>query len=368
MSERLTPGDVQRLLQDPSPDTRAELALKVAVQFGDSGLTASERVLAEDIVRIMAKDVAVRVRSALSHSLKSHPNIPHDVAISLAQDIEEIALPFIEVSTVLTDDDLIEIIKSGSAEKQTAIASRPTVSQGVADVLAEQGAEKAVAALMANDGANVSERAMGRALDRFPESTAIQTPLVNRAKLPVTVSERLVAMVSEKLREQLVAKHELPADLAADIIIQSRERATYALVGTVGEEELVALVEQLRRGGRLTPSLLLRSLCLGDLPFFEVAMASMAQIPVQNARLLIHDAGRQGLKPLAEKAGLPKSLYPAMRVAVDVAHETEFDGGNQDIERHRRRMLERILTQFEEIGSEDLNYLLSKLTDLQQHV
>ncbi len=367
MSENLTPGDVQRLLNDSSPETRAEMAAKVAGQFGAAGLTASERVLAEDIVRIMAKDVAVRVRSALSQSLKTNPHIPHDVAVSLARDIEEIALPFIEVSTVLTDADLIEIVKSGSAEKQTAVARRPAVSEGVADMLVEKGAETAVAALMANEGAEVSAKAMGRALDRFPTSVAIQTPLVNRAKLPVTVAERLVAMVSEKLRDQLVAKHELPLDLATDIVLQSRERATYALVGGAGENELMALVEQLRHGGRLTPSLILRSLCLGDLPFFEAAMASMAQIPVTNARLLIHDAGRQGLKPLAEKAGLPPTLYPAMRVAVDVAHETDFDGGDQDIERHRRRMLERILTQFEEIGGEDLNYLLAKLSDLQPH-
>lgn len=367
MSEKLSLGDVQRLLQDPSPETRAEMAGKIAGQFGVEGLTPSERVLAEDIVRIMAKDVALRVRAALSDSLKANPNIPHDVAISLAQDVEEIALPFIEVSTVLTDADLIEIVKSGSAERQTAVARRPAVSEGVADVLVEKGAEKAVAALMANERAAVTAKAMGRALDRFPTSAAVQTPLVNRSKLPVTVAERLVHIVSEKLRDQLVAKHELPVDLATDIVLQSREKATYALVGGAGEGELFALVDQLRRGGRLTPSLLLRSLCLGDLPFFEAAMASMAQIPVSNARLLIHDAGRHGLKPLAEKAGLPQSLYPAMRVAIDIAHETDFDGGDHDIERHRRRMLERILTQVEELGGEDVNYLLTKLTDLQVH-
>lgn len=365
MSEKLTPGDVQRLLQDPSPETRAEMAEKLAGQFGAADLSPSERVLAEDIVRIMAKDVAVRVRAALSQSLRHSTSIPHDVALTLAQDVEEIALPFIEVSTVLTDADLIAIIRTGSAEKQTAVAKRPAVSESVADVLVDQGSESAVAALMSNEGAQVTANAMGKALDRFPTSSAIQTPLVNRAKLPVTVAERLVAVVSEKLRDQLVSKHDLPVDVATDLVMQSREKATYALVGGAGEAELVALVDQLKRGGRLTPSLILRSLCLGDLPFFEAAMAGLAGIPLMNARLLIHDAGRLGLKPLSEKAGLPSALVTAIRVAMDVAQETEFDGGEQDIERHRRRMLERILTQFEEIGSEDLNYLLSKLTDLQ---
>lgn len=340
------------------------MALKLGKSFGGQHLSASERILAEDIVRIMAKDVALKVRAALSESLKTSPNLPRDVAMTLAQDLEAISLPFIEVSSVLTEEDLIEIIRSGSAEKQTAIAKRPDVTETVADELVERGAESAVAALMANQTAAVSPKAMVRALDRFPKSEAVHAPLVNRAKLPITVAERLVTLVSEQLRERLITKHDMPADVAADLVLQSRERATYALVGGSGEPELERLVEQLRRGNRLTPSLLLRALCMGDLPFFEVALAQLAQIPTTNARLLIHDPGKLGLKSLFERAALPPKIYPAMRIAVDVAQETDFDGGERDLERHRRRMLERILTQFEEMASDDLDYLLNKLTDL----
>ncbi|HYE51060.1 MAG TPA: DUF2336 domain-containing protein [Azospirillaceae bacterium] len=364
MTETLTQQDVQRLLTDPSPTTRAEMAAKVATQFGAQDLTASERSLAEDIVRLMARDAAVRVRSALSESLKSNPGLPRDVALSLARDVEEVSLPFIEVTAVLTDADLVEIIRSGSADKQTAVARRAAVSEQVADVLVEAGAETAVATLMGNDGARVTESAFVKALDRFPGSEAVQAQMVDRGKLPVTVAERLVAMVSEQLRERLVQKHELPPDMAADIVLQGRERATFSLVGGAGEAELERLVDQLYRNGRLTPSLLLRSLCLGDLSFFEVAMAQLARIPAANARLLIHDGGKLGLKSLFDKAGLPAKLYPAVRVAMDVAQETEFDGGEHDLERHRRRMLERILTQFEEMASDDLDYLLNKLSDL----
>lgn len=363
MSEMLTQQDVQRLLTDPSPNTRAEMAGKVAAQF-TAQLSQSERTLAEDIVRMMARDVATRVRAALADSLKSSAAIPRDVALSLARDVEEVALPFIEVSTVLTDADLVEIIRSGSSEKQTAVAKRPDVSEQVADVLVERGSEKAVAALLSNEGAAVAPQAMNRALDRFPDSEAVAEPLVNRAHLPVTVAERLVALVSEQLRERLVAKHELPNDIATDIVLQSRERATYGLVGGAGDKELERLVIQLRRNNRLTPSLLLRALCMGDVPFFEVALAQLGQVPVSNARLLIHDAGRLGLKSLFDRTGLPPKLYPALRIALDVANETDFDGLDHDLERHRRRMLERILTQFEELASEDVDYLLTKLTDL----
>lgn len=364
MTDTLTQQDVQRLLRDPSPVTRAELAGKVASQFGTEGLSESERGLAEDIVRLMARDVASRVRAALADSLKANPAVPRDVALILARDVEEVSLPFIEVSSVLTDADLVEIVRNGSLHKQVAVARRPDVSETVADAIADHAEEQAVATLMANAAAAIPEQAMGRALERFPDSAAVAEPLVERARLPVTVAERLVTLVSEHLRQRLVARHELPADLAADIVLQTRERATYGLVGGAGESELERLVHQLKEGRRLTPSLLVRALCLGDLPFFEVALAHLADIPVVNARLLIHDAGKLGLKSLFERASLPAQLYPAMRIALDVARETELDGGERDLERHRRRSIERILTQFEELATDDIDYLLRKLSDL----
>ena len=44
------------------------------------------------------------------------------------------------------------------------------------------------------------------------------------------------------------------------------------------------LVEALVRNRRLTPSILLRAICVGDLGFFKAALAKMAGISVLNAR------------------------------------------------------------------------------------
>lgn len=57
-----------------------------------------------------------------------------------------------------------------------------------------------------------------------------------------------------------------------------------------------------------------------------------------------------------------------MRAAMDVARETEYDGGENDRERYSRRMIERILTQYGDLGiefdSDDLEYLLTKMGQL----
>jgi uncharacterized protein (DUF2336 family) len=162
----------------------------------------------------------------------------------------------------------------------------------------------------------------------------------------------------------LVTHHELPISLATDIVLQSRERATLQFSLGSSEQELERLVRQMHRNQRLTPLLVLRALCLGDMAFFEMAMAVMAKVPVANARILIHDAGPNGLASLYERAGMPPRLLPAVRVAVDVVRGTEFDGGERDRERYRSRVITRILTQFEDLPQEDLDYLLDKLGDV----
>ncbi|MBP2313800.1 DUF2336 domain-containing protein [Azospirillum soli] len=365
MTEHLTKDDVSRLLSDPSPNSRSDLAVKVAKQFDGAALSDSERKLAEDIIRVMARDAVLRVRQSLAENLKASPSLPRDVALMLARDVEAVAIPVLSVSTVLTDADLVEIVHSGTDAKHAAIAQRPTVSASVADALIETASEGAVAALVANEGAELGEHSLTRVIDRFGGSETVQEPLVHRSRLPITIAERLVAVVSEKLQQHLVTNHELPAQVASDLILQSRERATVALFsGESDEGALERLVAQLSRTGRLTPSLLIRALCMGDVAFFETAMSHMANVPLTNARLLIHDAGRLGLKSIYDKAKLPPALLPACRIALDVLKETPYDGEAQDIERHRRRVIERILTQYEDLAPEDLDYLLAKLGDL----
>ena len=364
MVSSLTQADVARLLAQPSASVRAEVAAKVAGELDNTLLTAAELDIAHDIVRAMARDVELTVRQALSHSLRSAVRLPHDVAIRLANDVEAVALPILIESPVLTEADLLELVWHGSATRQTAIAGRPDVTEPVADALVTNGGEAAVATLMANPGARIAEASLGKAVDRFADSDRVKTGLVHRAELPMTIAERLVVIVSDKLQAHLVSHHELPISLATDIILQSREHATLHLSLGSNEQELERMIRQMHHHHRLTPFLVLRALCLGDMAFFEVAMAVMAKVPVVNARILIHDAGSNALTSLYEKTGMPLRLLAAVRVAVEVVRGTQFDGGERDRERYRARVITRILTQFEDLAQDDLDYLLDKLGDV----
>lgn len=364
MRSVLSQSDVAKLLAEPSPIVRAELATKLGAEIENPSLSPTEVALAQDIVRIMVKDVEASVRQALAQNLRHASRLPHDVAVKLANDIESVALPILENSQVLTDADLIAIVQSGGSAKQETVAARPGISESVSEVLVTKGSEKAVARLLDNTTAQINETSLNKAVDRFASSEQIKEKIVKRPTLPPALTERLVTMVAENMRDHLVAHHQLSPAIAADIILQSRERAIMGLTGKSSTEELEKLITQMNANGRLTPSLILRALCTGDIGFFEMSIAVRANIPVVNARVLIHDAGQLGLKSLYERAGMPANLLSAVRAAIDVVHETEMTDDPHGRERYRARIIERILTKCEGLGVEETDYLLGKLGDI----
>ncbi|MCH8037427.1 MAG: DUF2336 domain-containing protein [Proteobacteria bacterium] len=366
VSNQLTQDDVAKLMADPSAEVRAETTAKIAKQFEGEVLSPAERQIAEDIFRKLVKDVEVRVREALAAHLKNSPDLPHDVAVALARDVDSVSLPMLKFSEVLTDEDLVEIVRDQGETKQVAIAQRTRVSSRVADALIDTGNEKAVARLVANEGAKLTEQALGRVMEEYQESEAVSDSLVRRPSMPAAISAQLVEALSERLQDFLMQKHDVAPDVASNLILQTREKAIMSLVDYGSTDvELENLVEQLARKDRLTASLLLRALCMGDMGFFERALARLANLPLHNARILIHDHGGLGLESVYLKADLPKRLYPAFQAGIELSDENDYDGGHNDRSRFIERMLERVLTRFEDPQSrmtqEDIDYLMGKL-------
>lgn len=358
----LTEIDIRTLVKGATPDERAAAAHKLCRTIDETPLTDEERERAAEILRIMAGDAAELVRRSLAVTLKKSPLLPRDVALKLARDVESVALPVLSFSPVFTDQDLVEIVRLGGPVRQVAIAKRPRLSPKVADTLAESGVERAVVTACANDAVEFSESGLQKVVERFDTSERVLAAVAYRQSLPLAVTERLIHMVGDQVREHLVARHAVAPQAALQLAMESAERASVDLVDEAGRAaDMKDFVAHLNESQRLTASLLLRGLVRGQMTFFEWGIAELAGVPHHRTWLMIHDAGPLGLRAIYERAGLPARLFPAFRAAVDTFHSLELDGRANDMERFQESLLQRFLTQPLPTASEDVDYLLEKM-------
>ncbi len=296
----LSEADLTSLATNASPEVRIDVVSKVSALFCGDQLTASERRIAEDIFRALLKDEEIRVRETLSEHLKSVLDLPHDLALAMARDALSVALPVLQCCEVLTDTDLIEIVGGRDSLKQEAIAGRGSVSEAVSDVLIDQGSERAVTVLAGNEGARLDEGSLGRIIEKYGESASVSQAVCGRASLPPVIFERIIAAVTDQLQGSLVAQLALPEEMVRTLIYQVRRRAVLGLLksGVKSAAEVEAMVDRLEAEGRLTTAMALDALANENLLFFEMAMARLANIPVENARSLLHDKGSLGLQSI----------------------------------------------------------------------
>jgi len=358
----LTDIDIRTLLKGATADERAVAAHKLCRVIDREALSDDERAQAQDILRVMAADAAELVRRALAVTLKTSDVLPRDVALKLARDVESISLPLLGFSPVFTDDDLAEIVRLGGPVRQLAIAKRPVLSAKVTGAIVEHGAEGAVQAVCANDNATFSETTLQKALDRFARSEQVLAAVAYRNALPMAVTERLIDMVGDHIRDHLLNHHALTPETALQIAVGAKERATIDLVDQAGRAgDPKAFAAHLRKADRLTASLLLRALAHGHMTFLECGLAELAGVPHHRTWLMIHDAGPLGLRAIYDRAGLPPRLFAAFRAGVDTWHSMEFDGGLRDRERFQERMLQRFLTLPQGAGRDDVDYLIERM-------
>jgi uncharacterized protein (DUF2336 family) len=148
---------------------------------------------------------------------------------------------------------------------------------------------------------------------------------------------------------------------AQRITNEACEKATIALAGTSDSTQVRPLVRHLRESGQLNSGLVLRALLSGHVLLFEEALAELADLPLARVAALLDDRRGAGLRALYEKAGLPSSMFPAVRAALDAVHESGFLGDIGGTTRLKRRMIERVLTACEDAATSDIEPLLTLL-------
>jgi len=345
-----------------SSDQKIALVGRIAKNFESSNLSDFEKKLANKIFMVLANDAETTVRKALSDRMKSSSDLPHEVAVKLASDVIEVAEPILSSSPALSDEDLKSLIQASlSVAHKIAVSVRGKISVEVSQALVDTGEEAVVSSLMKNSGAEMSEQIIMQVLDNFAGSANILESLVKRGDIPLTAVERMVSLVSDELKTELVAKHNLDEKSANKVVTNSREMATLGLLSLRSPDvALEDVIEQLFASNQLTPSMVLRSLCIGDIDFFQHAIAKISNYGLKKTQALIQDKSEQGFMAVYRAANMPMGAFQAVRVVLLLALE-ETSGEEGIPVNYQQRIMERILEGGYNHSIENMPYIMGVL-------
>jgi uncharacterized protein (DUF2336 family) len=352
----LSQEDVERLLRDDSPDSCRHVLTKVANQYNQKTLTPSEQEIAEHIFRLLMRDLSTRVRETLAEHMKDNADAPRDIVLHLAHDVEPVATPVLEKSKVLSDADLVTIVEGSSDKgKLTAISRREHVSSRVSSALIETHYAEVLTTLLHNHRAEISTQDLGKIATDFADDGSVIQALAEHPNLPMVVVERIISKASDAVASSLKEKYNLSDQAVGAGALKVREEYILRLLqSNPPQHELEALVTQMSAEGTLSPSLLMTTLCRGQLAFFTAALAAIANVPFMNAERLLLDRGEHGFVGIYRKSELPESMMEAIRLVLHAVQDLEGGDVIPGTAPYGNRLVERILRM---AGTQDIEYL-----------
>ena len=133
--------DLIALAQEASsPKRRALLRELTDCFFGAAERSEAETALYGSVLGDLTDAMELAVRAELAERFAAVPDAPHQLIRRLANDeAEDVAGPVLQASPVLTETDLIQVIRSRGQGHMRAVSQRAVVSEAVSDAIIDRG-------------------------------------------------------------------------------------------------------------------------------------------------------------------------------------------------------------------------------------
>jgi uncharacterized protein (DUF2336 family) len=328
-----------------TPAQRIELATQLGAFIGRSDAPQRERDQVIPAILKLTVDPVAEVREALARTLAPIASLNADLIFSIIADDDEIALPFLAETPALTTWHMLAVLRVGDDARRATVALRPDVSAEAVDYIIES-LPLAVNALMLENEHLVLTPDQYRALyARFGETREILDVLLARPDLPLDIRISHARLAASRMQQLIIERGLIPANDATELVADAEENAVLDILAGAGAEQRAEVISFLIDKGFLTPSIIVRGACVGDMELVAEILAALAGIPLKRANDAIFVKG--SIRSLHSKAGLPQSCYWTLQAACDVAREESQDGLRLTADDFGRRMIELLLTRYE---------------------
>ena len=306
-----------RLARDRSVAGRKAFADALSDIFVADGteMTDDERTLMYDILRRVIEDIETAMRAEVSRNLAELPDTPRDLAKILANDEIEVAYPILTLSSVLLDEDLIEVARNRTIEHQVAIAERPDISEMVSDVLVGIGEETVITALLKNPSARIASATLEYVVEESRRVDAYQDPILRRTDLPPALAARMVMWVSAALRQYILDNFDIDEELIDDAL----ETTAMDIINSApppASRKSSELAGVLEREGELSPELLITALRDGEMSLFVALFERMTGLGSELIMDILLEPGGEGLAIACKASGIGKVYFTTIYALV----------------------------------------------------
>lgn len=324
--------DLISLAQEPSSAKRRELLRELTnMYFGQPATSPAEMALFDAVLTQLSSEMEEAVRAALSARFADASVAPRRLIFTLANDTADVAGPILKRSPVLSESDLLHVVKTKGQDHLRAVSERADVPEAIADVIVDRGDDDTLNVLLRNDGAKLSRGASEAAVERAQANPALHEAVVGRANLPADLLNEMYFVVELQLRQRILEENaRLDPALLEQALAAGRNRVASkdgALPPDYNQAE--AYISELRAAGELTPTVLARFLRSGGMTHVLVALAQLADIDFFTAKRIVESKQLDGLAIVCKAADLDKALFLTYAVVL-LGHGSDALGRAQE--------------------------------------
>lgn len=328
-------------------EARIALARQLAGLLADPEAPENEK---EQIIPVLIKATAdgdMAVRKVLAEELLSVENLHADLLFAVVADDDEIAIPFLADLPALSGWHMLTILRVGDEARQRAVAGRADLSAEAKSYIVKSGGAAAAVAFLANPAARVSAADLRGIYGRLGQSEEVAEAMLALPDLPPDIRIRQARKTAIRMRQLMAERGWLAANDAADLVADSEEAAVLQVVSEANDgpeqQEAVAFLAQ---NNILTPSLVMRAACLGDMRAVAALTSHLTGQTAPRISDFIFGRGGPGIRSLLNRSGLPSPCHFLIAAAADVACEFRHLEISADTENFGRRLLEVLMMQF----------------------
>ncbi|NQZ13629.1 MAG: DUF2336 domain-containing protein [Alphaproteobacteria bacterium] len=304
---------LHNLTSSSGENTRAELAT-IMTDLLSMDLQPTESELITDVLIGLLNKAEVDLRSALADRLSTMGGVPLRMVLHLANDEIDVAESVLKDSEVLTDTDLIYIIRGKSNDHWQAIAERTEMSDGLIDALVDTKDLSTAITLSENKNIVLTKHAVNRFTHMSRHSDDLAKPFIMRNEVPNTVVTKLYQHVGIALkkfiRDEFAAVDLDAVDTAIDdVVFQASLPEGANLTPTV---DLMIMAENMMEKGFLTPDVMIDGLRRGQVITFVAQFSVYCGLLEQTVREMLAQKSAQGLAIACKAMGIQKPEFVNM--------------------------------------------------------